>query len=202
MGKKPKNELRGEMRAVLANLDKRWLQAASRELSKHLTLFLNTTLDRDVRHVLAWISFFPGEADLSSFMDEQLDSRQIYLPRIRDDHALDFVSVGKDWLGSMDKGEFGIPEPSGIGSHSFDPANINEAIVLVPGLAFGRDGSRLGRGKGYYDQFLSRSRIVGVTKIGICWELQLLPTVPTDSNDVHMDFICTEQGIVSCGVGQ
>lgn len=196
MGTKPKVELRHEMRTVLKNLDERWQQAASRELCRNLTQFLDSEHGREITHVLAWASFFPGEPDLATFIDEQADKRRVYLPTIEDEYRLKFIAVGKDWLKAMTEGRYGVPEPGGASSIEYDPELVNETVVLVPGMAFGRDGTRLGRGKGYYDHFLGRSKMTGVLKIGIGWSLQILAKVPTDAHDIRMDLIVTEEGVV------
>ena len=61
-------------------------------------------------------------------------------------------------------------------------------LVLAPGIAFARDGTRLGRGKGYYDRLLA---VVRATKVGVCFDWQVLPTIPRDPHDVSMDHIVT-----------
>ena len=66
---------------------------------------------------------------------------------------------------------------------------------LVPGLAFDRNGNRLGRGKGYFDALLQHAPGV---KIALTHDFQLLPEVPTEPHDVHMDFIITENQIIHC----
>lgn len=62
--------------------------------------------------------------------------------------------------------------------------------LFVPGLGFGLDGKRLGRGKGYYDRYLENSQAL---KIGIAWSGQLNEEIPVESHDSHMDFIITEK---------
>ena len=52
-------------------------------------------------------------------------------------------------------------------------------------MAFDREGHRLGRGKGYYDRFLSR--VPNIYKIGLCFSWQLVDSVPTDEHDIRMD---------------
>lgn len=194
MGKRLKAELRQEMRKVLSNLDRRWAQAASRELCKNLSTLLNSQTDRQIDKVLAWVNFFPGEVDLSSFINEQLDQREIFLPQLRDGQ-MQFSSIGKDWLTSMAQGDFGIPEPSRSSGRLFSATDAPHTAVLVPGLAFDSSGGRLGRGKGYYDTFLGRSRMFDLSKIGVCWSLQKLAEVPMESHDAYMDWLVTEEGV-------
>ena len=63
-------------------------------------------------------------------------------------------------------------------------------LILVPGLAFTRDGRRLGRGGGYYDRLLARLPAATV-KLGVCFAPQLLPDLPTDLHDMRVDEIVT-----------
>lgn len=64
--------------------------------------------------------------------------------------------------------------------------------ILVPGLAFCKDGRRLGRGKGFYDRYLSEllaanPAFAGRGKIcGYCMAVQIADTVPTEENDVRV----------------
>ena len=60
-------------------------------------------------------------------------------------------------------------------------------LIVVPGVAFTPQGFRLGRGGGYYDRFLSRTDIMHVPKIGICYPCQLIQQLPVESHDVPMD---------------
>ncbi len=66
-------------------------------------------------------------------------------------------------------------------------------VILVPGVVFGRNGERMGYGKGYYDRFLEEN--TQLLKIGICFELQMQPSLPQHPWDVAMDLICTEHQI-------
>ena len=62
--------------------------------------------------------------------------------------------------------------------------------LFVPGLGFSLDGSRLGRGKGYYDRYLENSQAL---KIGVAWSEQIIEKIPVESHDCHMDLIITEK---------
>jgi 5-formyltetrahydrofolate cyclo-ligase len=66
--------------------------------------------------------------------------------------------------------------------------------VMVPGVAFDRNGGRLGNGAGYYDRLLKSVRTDAVL-IGVCFELQLVEQVVMDAHDVAMDFVITEKTI-------
>ncbi|TFH66780.1 MAG: 5-formyltetrahydrofolate cyclo-ligase [Gemmatimonadales bacterium] len=65
-------------------------------------------------------------------------------------------------------------------------------VFLVPGVAFDREGYRLGRGRGYYDRLLSQVP-PAVFRIGLAFECQLVESVPREDHDQRMDLIVTEQ---------
>ena len=72
------------------------------------------------------------------------------------------------------------------------PADAKEAdCVIVPGLAFGATGERLGRGAGFYDRFLSKLS-AGTPKIALAFSFQVLPQIPQETHDHVVDFVLTE----------
>jgi 5-formyltetrahydrofolate cyclo-ligase len=90
-------------------------------------------------------------------------------------------------------GKFGLREPAPscaeIPLEHFD-------LVLVPGLAFDLSGSRLGRGKGFYDHLLEET---GGVKCGVGYDFQLWETIPTEPHDVKVDFILTPTRCLKAG---
>lgn len=62
-------------------------------------------------------------------------------------------------------------------------------LVVVPGVAFTREGARLGRGRGYYDRYLSRPGLRAFC-IGVCFAHQLVDTLPVEPHDRTMDAVC------------
>lgn len=86
---------------------------------------------------------------------------------------------------------FGVPEP--IGSEIPAAAQDIDTIIL-PMLGFDRKGGRIGYGAGYYDRFLSKNP--NLRKIGIAFACQEVDSLPVDENDISMDAVITEDGIV------
>jgi 5-formyltetrahydrofolate cyclo-ligase len=86
---------------------------------------------------------------------------------------------------------FGVPEP--IGNEI--PATGNDVdTIILPMLGFDRTGRRIGYGAGYYDRFLAKNK--KLRKIGIAFSCQECENLPVDENDIPMDCIITEEGIV------
>lgn len=84
---------------------------------------------------------------------------------------------------------FGFEQPA-AGAVSIPSSEID--VVLVPGLAFGPDGRRLGRGAGYYDRFLAE---VDAVTVALTTTDRLRSDLPLERHDVLVDWIATEQGI-------
>lgn len=89
---------------------------------------------------------------------------------------------------------YGILEPDDL-SARVDPTKID--CVVVPGVAFDRQGGRLGFGKGYYDRFLSK--VLATTYLcGLAFTVQIVQDIPQMSHDVRMHVLVTEQGHLPC----
>jgi 5-formyltetrahydrofolate cyclo-ligase len=94
------------------------------------------------------------------------------------------------------KGAYGIWEPVSTQPWMADGELF---AVVVPGLAFTKDGGRLGYGGGYYDRLFER--LSGdVLRIGVAYAAQLADWLPLQAHDVRMHFVVTEEGVVSCGL--
>ena len=71
-----------------------------------------------------------------------------------------------------------------------NPIKIQEVdVFLVPGVAFTASGKRLGRGGGYYDKLLSK--YPDTLKIGITFNERIMQDLPTESHDISMDYVFT-----------
>jgi len=67
-------------------------------------------------------------------------------------------------------------------------------LIMVPGVAFDRGGARMGHGFGYYDRLLQHAR-PDAPLVGLAFECQLFPAIPTQAHDIFMDKIITEQAV-------
>lgn len=128
----------------------------------------------------------PDEVYTHELVREYSKQKQIILPVV----VGDILELRK-YSGEQDlkKGSYGILEPCGelfVNYRELD-------LVVVPGLAFDKQGNRLGRGKGYYDKLLPH---ISASKIGLCFGFQYLDeqTIPTEETDIPMDQIITSRG--------
>ncbi|MDR2705154.1 MAG: 5-formyltetrahydrofolate cyclo-ligase [Planctomycetaceae bacterium] len=97
----------------------------------------------------------------------------------------------------LEPGRFGILEPKQYVRNDFKrhvtPEQLD--VVLVPGFAFDKSGNRLGRGKGYYDRFLSQFTSETLL-IGLAFECQIVEQVPVDVWDCPVSIVVTEKRII------
>lgn len=129
-------------------------------------------------------SALPDEVPTQSLIDELVaQGKTVLLPRVVNDTEMEL----RQYTGMQDlqAGAFGILEPTGKLFTDYEKIDV----VVVPGMAFDKEGHRLGRGKGYYDRFLAKIR--NTYKIGLCFPWQLVDNVPTDEHDILMDEIMT-----------
>ncbi|MEQ1860555.1 MAG: 5-formyltetrahydrofolate cyclo-ligase [Chthoniobacteraceae bacterium] len=116
------------------------------------------------------------------------EGKTICYPTIRMG-GLDFMSVGGP--DSVAIGKFGIREPIFDQSRVIPPDTFD--VVLVPGTAFTANGDRLGRGGGFYDRLLS-SPGFRAFKVGVCFQRQVLDSVPVEPHDQRVHRVVTEGG--------
>lgn len=137
-------------------------------------------------HTLLLYSALPDEVDTLPLLDEQTrQGKTILLPRVTGNTEMELHRyTGRH---DLHPGAFGIMEPMGEPFTDYDSIDV----AVIPGMAFDHDGHRLGRGRGYYDRFLSRfsPQTSHLYKIGLCFPFQLVDEVPTDANDVLMDCV-------------
>ena len=94
----------------------------------------------------------------------------------------------------LQPGAYGIPEPP-ADRPAADPGGYAATLALIPCLAAGTDGVRLGRGGGYYDRFLAQYK---GERLLLCPAAALLADLPADDWDARFapDEILTEKGIL------
>ena len=111
--------------------------------------------------------------------------KNLLLPRIIDDNIQFYIVPN---LEKLEKGSFEIMEPK----DSCEKAKKIDC-VLIPTVGASKLGVRLGYGKGYYDRFLSS---IDAVKISLTYSKQIVKSIPSDSHDIKIDWIVTEDGNV------
>ena len=176
-----KHEIRrkiNSMRRMLTDLERR--QAAEEVFSRLEETAAFLMADR----ILMYHSL-PDELFTHAFLGKWGKRKRFYLPRV--------IGVNLEILpfdeSRLELGSFHIEEPTG--NDTVDPQDIE--LVVVPAVAYDRNGNRLGRGKGFYDRLLRNTK---ATKIGVGYEFQLVDEVPSEPHDVAVDIIITQNSTI------
>ncbi|MBP9682118.1 MAG: 5-formyltetrahydrofolate cyclo-ligase [Bacteriovorax sp.] len=186
-----KTECRRLMKAKLSLMDEVELKQKSLSLSKNLVLLFSELLViqkkmsigafaplQRVQEAL-WYLELPSEChDLTAypFIDSQMKVMSFKKTSLSE--LVEKKDFGFSILGPKEEAQQLVPE-----------------MLLIPGLAFSPKGERLGRGKGFYDKYLTH--YLGI-KIGVGFSLQILESLPTEEHDVKLDYIVTEEKIIKC----
>lgn len=140
--------------------------------------------------VMAYMAI-PPELSLAPVLDAALaQGKQLLLPRCQKDGSMTARLISDRC--SLTPGAFGILEPD---EHTLVFPKEQIDLILVPALAYDRWGRRLGRGKGYYDRFLTDfpGKTIGVSS-------SLLDAVPAEPHDIPVDAVATRRRIILCGL--
>ena len=167
-----KKELRAQIKALKKQHSKEQLM----EQSEKILAKLEQHPDFIKAEKIMLYSALPDEVQTQSFLEKWHLKKQIILPTVVGDDIIP-VAYGKDTAFAV--GDFNILEPQN------EPYTGDFDLIIVPGVAFDGHGNRLGRGRGYYDRFLSQH--LDVKRIGICFDFQLVDAIPTEPFDIRMD---------------
>jgi ribonuclease D len=134
-------------------------------------------------------AFYPTEFEpqIIPFLKKLAAENRLLLPRVQNKQKMEFVLV-QDFESELQAGTFGIMEPK-----SDLPAFENSpSAFIVPGVVFGKDGSRIGRGAGYYDRYLASFK--GTSRLGVAYSVQIRNSLPQSAMDMRMDEVLWARG--------
>ncbi len=149
------------------------------------------------RRVVLYVSV-KGEVDTALLLERAWkEGREVFLPRCRPEEPGRMDMIACRGPEELVPSSFGIPEPVLSAESRLlslrDLSDGDRTLIVVPGLAFDRDGFRLGYGGGYYDRMLALSRCPGV---GLTFHDLLLERLPRDAWDRSVKAVCTEEELL------
>jgi 5-formyltetrahydrofolate cyclo-ligase len=195
-----KQELRRTLRKQLAAIPPGLFQDEGKRAAEFMALYQPW---QDAGTALLFLSA-PGEIETAPLLDLAFrQGKRVFLPRVEGEIARFFRVESAD--GPWQTGAFGIREPLVENPdliEEFPPRSGGDGkpvVLVTPGMAFDRQGNRMGHGKGYYDRFFARLDSLGLSylRVALCLEQQIIPQVPVESWDKKMDALCTGAGILS-----
>ncbi len=152
-----------------------------------ITLIKSNFKKKDFKPALYYPSDFEINV-LKLIENPYMTNRNILLPVIEENNQMNFFPWKKNQVLIVNK--FGMLEP--IKTRAKIPN-----FMLVPILAFDEHKNRLGYGKGFYDRYLNKylKKFKNIITVGVAFSFQKHHKLPTDKNDVKLNYILTEKGI-------
>lgn len=184
-----KDNIRDFIRSKRTELKQDWLDANSHRICESFTKLP----EYKASDVVCLYMPITGEVNLKPLLKEcWSNNKRVLTPAYRaNTKDYGFKAVNPD--SEMKEGLWGVPEPK-----TKEWADIGETptCIAVPGLAFDQTGKRLGHGKGYYDRLLTfTNKHINCTKIGVCFDFQIIESIPSEEWDIDMDIILSESRI-------
>ncbi len=134
------------------------------------------------------------EVDTRILIRKALDrQKHVLIPVIKKGEVDLFFSEIKDLGKELTRGTFGVPEPKPEFVRPFGLDAID--LIIVPGIAWDKNGYRLGWGRGYFDRVLQKLP-PHVKSAGLAFNLQLINQVPRDQFDVPVNMVITESRVI------
>ncbi len=175
-----KLELRRQIRARKRAMTQAQIEESSGKLCEK---FLTTPQYRQAKTIYGYLPYNQEVRTVPILQQALADGKRVAVPKVFEDE-MRFLYI--EDLSQVETGYAGIPEPIGDGPVAQDL----KALVLMPGLAFDRQGRRIGYGGGFYDRFLAREP--DHPTVALCYGFQLVDTLPTEEFDIPVDLVIWE----------
>lgn len=184
--RKRKEELRKELIGRLREQDPSQRKDRSDDIQEKL---LSCEEFRDSKTVMIYVSL-PTEVSTEYCIQEALkQGKRLVVPYI-EPQGTEIIASEIQSMEDLEKGPFGINQPKRDLVKSVPLKEID--VIVVPAIAFDKKNMRLGRGKGYYDRFLSNDQLAGAGTIGLAYNFQIVDSVPSDSHDKPVSRVITD----------
>ena len=185
-----KKELRAEILRKRSRLTKENIVDYSEIITNSLK---NLDAYKNAKRIMTFVSM-GTEVDTHPLIEQALeDGKSIVIP-ITVDKTRELLLSDLFSLSELEVADHNIEIPKDGFLRLVQPGTID--LVLVPGLAFAKNGHRVGYGGGYYDRFLAKLD-KSVPKIAIGFDLQIVDQVPTNDFDIPVDSLITEKRIIN-----
>ncbi|MCL2348982.1 MAG: 5-formyltetrahydrofolate cyclo-ligase [Planctomycetaceae bacterium] len=173
--------------------ERKQVMADSQSLSQQVMQNLQTVPEFVRCNMLMTYVDFGKEVRTLPLIKSLIKEKRIVIPYCEQKNIHLFLLKKLDELAV---GYFGILEPK-IELRRLTDRKINAdelQVILVPGVAFDRQGGRVGRGGGYYDRFLEKLPKDTLT-IGLAFDFQVFDEVPMTPKDQRLNLIVSETAV-------
>lgn len=173
-----KRKFRKEIRSRLVKQSNQQRLRKSRLIKKRL---FNLAEFKRAKCVMFYIATDEEVETRFMILEAQKIGKRIAVPVILRKEKKIIASLIEDMEKELAPGPYGVLQPQSKHIRPIPHKSID--LVVVPGVAFDKEGRRLGRGGGYYDKFLARLPL-GIPRIGLAFDFQVLKDLPVLSHDI------------------
>lgn len=157
--------------------------------------FFKSSFYKEAQNIFIYISY-DSEINTKRIISRAIkEGKNIYVPRTEFSTKL-MNAVKINNFDNLIESRYGILEPKKE-EPFINPNDLD--LIVVPGVAFDKNGGRVGYGAGYYDRYFKRidnQNKFRVTKFALIYDFQLIDEVPTDEEDVLVDAVLTEKQFI------
>ncbi|GMQ63425.1 5-formyltetrahydrofolate cyclo-ligase [Vallitalea maricola] len=169
-------------------LDKRSKMSKDDVINKSKVIYnkiINNRVYKECYDLFIYVSNFNEVDTLEIIKKAWDDNKLVAVPKVEEKGIIKFYYINS--MKDLKKGKFNILEPKTL----IEGVPTGKSLFIMPGVAFDKSKNRIGFGGGYYDRYLFKFR-KAFNIVAICYDYQLLNSVPSDVYDVKPDYIFTE----------
>lgn len=189
--KEKKEQLRNRIKELLNECPSYLLEEKSRRIESRLYSLCEY---KNSSFIMFYVSMEREVSTLNAIKTTLAEKKKVAVPLILKSQDIMLPCKINDFS-DLKPGPFGILQPSKEKIHNIPLSLID--LIIVPGIAFDRNGNRVGKGKGFYDKFL-KPMPATIPKIALAFSCQIVEQVPINGDDVPVDKIVTEDEVIEC----
>ena len=156
---------------------------------------INSEIYKKSKKIFTYISF-GSEVDTIKLINYSFsNNKEVYVPKINK-QTKDMIALKIHNFNNMSVDKWGIIEPKSV-----DKTNIGTDfdLIIMPGIAFDKQGNRVGYGGGYYDKYISKLNNTS-NLLALAYDFQMIQDIESESHDIKVDFILTNKGFIKVNV--
>ena len=177
-----KKEIRHKIIRLRKEMDPLAWQEATKEITEKIIRHPRFLEETDI---YCYVNY-NGEVGTELLMEEAWKlGKHVWLPKVEGSEMEFYLVESRQ---ELEPGAYGILEPA-----RGQKADGKEGLMIMPGVAFDKDGHRIGYGGGFYDKYLEKHP--ELYAIAVAFELQKYPEIPWEEYDIRPQKIVTEECI-------
>ncbi len=181
--------IRKEIIRIRDSIDRQAKRIKDTEIEKNLLLQKEFEI---AKNIMVFASF-RSEPDTYGIMQKSFElGKRVILPKVnRESHELLLYEIID--INELAPGYMNIPEPDVPETRSFHAEDLD--LMIIPGIAFGRKGERIGYGGGYYDRLIQTIKR-RPPLVAIAYDEQIIEKVPVLDHDINVNKIITDKRVI------